>query len=103
MNSVISALEVVLKVKVADELKLNSSGWWELDLPQAGGEGFIVGNLDLAGVLGESLLALGLALGVFGVGHTDWVVEKKSVVVFITKIDSTVLTTAFVDLIPGGV
>ena len=75
VDSIITALHVVLKVKVVDELKGNCSGWWELDLPQAGGEGLVVGDFDAAGVLGEGLLALGLALVVAGVGHADWVVE----------------------------
>ena len=103
MDSIITALHVVLKVKVIDELKGNGSSWRELDLPQAGGEGLVVGDFDAARVLGEGLLALGLALVVAGVGHADWVVEKKSIIALISEVDSTVLTLALVHLIPGGI
>lgn len=102
MDAVIAALVVVLKVEVVDELKGDGSGGWELDLPQARGEGLVVGDGDAARVGGEGLLALGLALLVIRVGHADWVVEEKTVVV-IAEIDPTVLTLASVDLIPGGI
>ena len=42
VNSVITALHVVLKVEVVDELKGDCSGGWELDLPQARSEGLII-------------------------------------------------------------
>ena len=47
-------------------------------------------------------MALGLALGIIRVGHADWVVEQKAVIV-VTEVDTTVLTLAFVDLVPGGI